>query len=242
MAALDMYADRGQWDKCIETASKQVTCRKGPDCQNTTSVNEMAFRHLDIIDKIFHKNLFFYFCLIICDCNLCLLPPARTLRSSISTWLCTPHTSSRRRRLWGLCSSTSSTERPLTLRYGTHTFSSTAETCRCALINLSHSKEKRSSHFLFDSLHYLVNSFLGRISGHTPRGFLTKGSDKDGRHNSHSISFPSIRINTCNLSRTLILFLLLWSYCSLVPHYCHPQSQQTNNKNIKKHTRRHKRK
>lgn len=28
MAALDMYAERGQWEKCIETASKQVlTCR-----------------------------------------------------------------------------------------------------------------------------------------------------------------------------------------------------------------------
>lgn len=28
MAALDMYADRGQWDKCIETASKQVRPRR----------------------------------------------------------------------------------------------------------------------------------------------------------------------------------------------------------------------
>ena len=24
MAALDMYAERGQWDKCLDTASKQV--------------------------------------------------------------------------------------------------------------------------------------------------------------------------------------------------------------------------
>lgn len=24
MAALDMYADRGQWEKCLDTASKQV--------------------------------------------------------------------------------------------------------------------------------------------------------------------------------------------------------------------------
>lgn len=30
MAALDMYAERGQWEKCLETASKQVPAARGP--------------------------------------------------------------------------------------------------------------------------------------------------------------------------------------------------------------------
>lgn len=30
MAALDMYAERGQWDKCLDTASKQVICLLSP--------------------------------------------------------------------------------------------------------------------------------------------------------------------------------------------------------------------
>ena len=28
MAALDLYAERGQWEKCLETASKQVHCTR----------------------------------------------------------------------------------------------------------------------------------------------------------------------------------------------------------------------
>lgn len=32
MAALDLYAEKGQWDKCLETASKQVLKATSTSC------------------------------------------------------------------------------------------------------------------------------------------------------------------------------------------------------------------
>lgn len=104
MAALVMYAERGQWEKCIETASKQVL-RLLSTFLLLVSLSFILFA----LSSVLFRYCFYF-------CNIC-----RITRSSTSMWPCTPPTWSKRamqKRPW-IC--TPSTEPQPTSRISTST-------------------------------------------------------------------------------------------------------------------------